>query len=127
MAFQIYEIYVIDEAFFCFVEPLPEKVRKCLFPPFLLNIEANPLTRLCSLSIYTMSQTNKDYAIKIHGMMYLLPHCQGPRHWGQNAYIITKTYIILTSAKPPENCCKFTHVMYITDLIVSTSRLSFLA
>ena len=44
-----------------------------------------PLSQLYSLSIQTMSQTNEDYSIKIAGMVYLLPHCQGPRPWGQNA------------------------------------------
>ena len=39
----------IDKAFFPFLQPLPEKLRKCLFPISLLNIEANSYNTIMQL------------------------------------------------------------------------------
>ena len=74
--------------FFPYLQPVSWKVRNCLFPISLLNIETrffNTIMQLQSkLCLKKLSQTSEDHSTEIVTVVYLLLQCKGTRPDGQN-------------------------------------------
>ena len=98
---RIYKFLVIAQAFFPYRQPLPWKVRKCLFHVSLLNIATNSFNTIMQLINPNFAWKNRLRQIKTTqknvAMVYLRTHCEGPRPRSQNAqkfifFIFTITY-----------------------------------